>query len=180
MKPPRFDTEAIRAALPIDVAAGMLGSRLRGGRGPCPLCGTGPRSTAFSVREPWWKCFACGENGDVIALIAKAEGIQTWREAIKRTAEIAGVDPIHGKPPKKIAPRVDPERERDATVGRVFRELAAIRDRCRAIGADGRHPIAIRADALAAVVHANRAMDIVIGGDRAAIDAMLAGYEAAR
>lgn len=63
----------------------------------CPLCysGTGPNHTgAFTVfPDHHWKCFACGETGDLIDLIEKVEHM-TKPEAIKRAEDLFGIDPL--------------------------------------------------------------------------------------
>ncbi|MFI3272823.1 MAG: DnaB-like helicase C-terminal domain-containing protein [Pseudomonadota bacterium] len=54
----------------------------RSGLYVCPLCGsgTGPRQTgALSVREGrYWKCFSCGEGGDIFTLCGLVEGLDDY------------------------------------------------------------------------------------------------------
>lgn len=87
-----FDIPSIKLALPIGLVLESRGVRLRRGRGPCPICGTSERSTAFSVRNGRWRCFACNEHGDVVDLVAKVNRVPL-REAIRRAAALAGVGP---------------------------------------------------------------------------------------
>lgn len=65
----QFDADKIREAVtPRDVLQAH-GLNFAGDRGPCPLCGTSERSTSFSLAvDGRWRCFACGEGGDSIAL----------------------------------------------------------------------------------------------------------------
>lgn len=98
----RFDLQAIRSALPIDRVVESYGVLLRRGRGACPICGTSERSTAFSARGHRWRCFACNEHGDVIDLLAKLDNL-SLREAIRRSAQLAGVAP--GAGPIRVGPR---------------------------------------------------------------------------
>lgn len=99
---PAFDIEKIRETLPIEQVLELRGMRLRRGRGPCPVCGTSERSTAFSVRDGRFRCFACNEHGDVVDLVAKLDQVPL-REAIRRSAGLAGIVP--GAHPVQIRPR---------------------------------------------------------------------------
>lgn len=90
---PSYDPNAIREAVPIENLLELRGVRLWRGRGPCPVCGTSPRSTAFSVRGKHWMCFACGERGDVIDLLAHLDGVSVG-VAIGRGAALAGLRPL--------------------------------------------------------------------------------------
>lgn len=125
---PAFDIEAIREALPIEQVLESHGMRLRRGRGPCPVCGTSERSTAFSVRDGRFRCFACNEHGDVIDLVAKLEQVPL-REAIGRSAGLAGITP--GAHPMQIRPRPKSEWQiaREAKDAAWWRFFAALRAR---------------------------------------------------
>lgn len=68
----------------------------------CPLCGSGTgagQSGAFSIdrKDPTkWKCFSCGETGDLIDLIEKTKNVDK-QEALKIAAELYGngtIEPI--------------------------------------------------------------------------------------
>lgn len=57
----------------------------------CPLCGSGNgqhRTAALSIEQDGehWKCFSCGEGGDIFDLFAKRDGMTT-AEAIKAVQE---------------------------------------------------------------------------------------------
>lgn len=59
----------------------------------CPLCGsgTGTHGTgAFSIAEDGehWKCFACGESGDLFDLLGKFEGIEEFPARLERAADL--------------------------------------------------------------------------------------------
>lgn len=97
-----FDIDAIRCALPIEELLDARGVRLRRGRGPCLVCGTSPSSTAFSIRDRRWHCFACTDRGDVIDLVARLDQLPL-RDAIRRCAQMAGIAP--GTPTSPIRPR---------------------------------------------------------------------------
>ena len=90
----------------------------------CPLCGSGSgahKSGAFSINKKnptQWKCFACGESGDIFDLIGKAENIPDFPQQVRRAGEIFGMSPngsagfkINFK--KKAAPA--PEKKVDYT-----------------------------------------------------------------
>lgn len=87
-----FDIPSIKLALPIGLVLESRGVRLRRGRGPCPICGTSDRSSAFSTRDGRWRCFACNEHGDVVDLVAKLDQV-SLREAIRHAAALAGISP---------------------------------------------------------------------------------------
>lgn len=122
------DIGAIRDALTIEqLLESRGGGRLRRGRGPCPVCGTSERSTAFSVRDGRFRCFACNEHGDVVDLVAKLDQVPL-REAIRRSAALAGIAP--GAHPVQIHPRPKSawqiaREERDAAWWRFFAALRA-------------------------------------------------------
>ena len=60
----------------------------------CPICrsGTGKNHTgAFSIdkNEPTrWKCFACGQSGDIFDLIGQVENISDPLAQLKRAGEL--------------------------------------------------------------------------------------------
>ena len=63
---------------------------------PLPWCGSGTgknRSGAFTISDDGkaWKCFSCGEGGDLFTLIEKLEGIHDFKEQLRRAEEIAGL-----------------------------------------------------------------------------------------
>lgn len=73
----------------------------------CPLCGsgTGQHGTgAFSIKDGIsWKCFSCGESGDIFDLIGKKEGITEYKEQLQRAGELFNINTA----PYKAAPQTD-------------------------------------------------------------------------
>lgn len=70
----------------------------RGGydRYKCPLCGSGGVGRgpgAFSVYEDGkkWKCFSCGEGGDIFTLIGLVEGLPEFKDQIRFAGELFGI-----------------------------------------------------------------------------------------
>lgn len=68
----------------------------------CPICasGTGPNATgAFSIQENGlnWKCFSCGEGGDIFDLIGLVEGIKDYSQQLARACELFNVDTGKGQ-----------------------------------------------------------------------------------
>lgn len=60
----------------------------------CPLCksGTGEHRTgAFSIDGDFWKCFSCGECGDIFDLIGKVEGVTGYSDQLRRAGELYGI-----------------------------------------------------------------------------------------
>lgn len=106
----------------------------------CPFCGSGTGrngTPAFSIHGGKFKCFSCGESGDVFDLAAHVYGIDAdtdvdgKREVVNRVAEWAGVEGTPegvGKPGEShVQAKVSPspavtvkkkEPERDYTEGR--------------------------------------------------------------
>ncbi len=90
----RNQIEEIKERLDIvDVAGKYLTSIKRSGANyfaSCPF--HNEKTPSFSINQDLqiYKCFGCGESGDVITLIQKLEGL-TFPEALEKTAEMAGV-----------------------------------------------------------------------------------------
>lgn len=91
----------LKANNPCDAVAARMGVRLRksGGRivGPCPIHSRNRQSksaTAFEVKDrgAGWVCAACGDGGDVIRLVERAEGLD-FRSAIAWLGGPGEVDP---------------------------------------------------------------------------------------
>lgn len=80
-------SEYIRRDVPDlrDVGHGMW-------RGTCGIHpGTNPTELAVNDTEKFWRCFSCGEGGDIIKWVMLREGIE-FNEALKTLAEYAGID----------------------------------------------------------------------------------------
>lgn len=60
-------------------------------RGLCPFEADTSNKSKFSVRDNHYKCFGCGESGDVFSWLQKRRGLN-FVEAVKEAAEMAGVD----------------------------------------------------------------------------------------
>ena len=61
----------------------------------CPICGSGTGSHgtgAFSIRDNTsWKCFSCGEGGDIFDLIGKVENLPEYSDQLQRAGDIFGI-----------------------------------------------------------------------------------------
>jgi len=77
--------------------------------GLCPF--HNERTPSFSVNEELqiYKCFGCGESGDVISFVEKVEGIDFTR-ALELTAKRAGVELIRTFDPAREKRRAERER----------------------------------------------------------------------
>ena len=64
------------------------GNRLKG---LCPFHNEKTPSFSVNPDEMYWKCFGCGEGGDVFKFVEKAEGF-SFPEAVEHLAKIAGVE----------------------------------------------------------------------------------------
>ncbi len=66
----------------------------RNGLYVCPLCGsgTGPKQTgALSAREKYWKCFSCGEGGDIFTLCGMLEHLEDYGEQVGFLSAMFGI-----------------------------------------------------------------------------------------
>lgn len=62
----------------------------------CPLCGSGTKKNgtgAFNISKNGrrWKCFSCGESGDLFELIGKYENIPDYMGQLRRAGDLFGV-----------------------------------------------------------------------------------------
>ena len=60
----------------------------------CPLCGSGSGAHgtgAFSVKGTSWKCFSCGEGGDIFDLIGKVENLPDYNDQLRRAGDLFGI-----------------------------------------------------------------------------------------
>ena len=101
----------------------------------CPFCGSGTgrnHTGAFTIfPDDHWKCFSCGETGDIVDLIEKYEHL-TKPEAAKRAADLFGIERSSSfrnvpQPARKEAPARIQERKPIAPPAewqRVIRPIA--------------------------------------------------------
>ncbi|TNJ37407.1 DUF6371 domain-containing protein [Prosthecochloris vibrioformis] len=85
--------QIVRERLPDYVAA--VTTKSKGGFWVCPLCGSGTgknKSGAFKVQDEKWRCFACGRGGDVLDLLGEIEGLQGFRDQVRRAEELFRID----------------------------------------------------------------------------------------
>jgi P4 family phage/plasmid primase-like protien len=123
----RYDTDAIRAALPVAQVCEARGIELRqaGGemRGDCPIVEHRSKGS-FSTSGDLWKCHACNEGGDVISLLKVLDDMSD-AQAIEKAATMAGVT-------------TETELTEEQRTARQLRELARTRAKSRATsGAKG-------------------------------------------
>ena len=93
-----YEKEELKRKLPEYVRRITEPDKRIHGMWKCPLCGSGSGSGrshdgAFSIKDGiLWKCFACGESGDIFKLIEKYEGVTDFKEQMQRAAEVTGVN----------------------------------------------------------------------------------------
>lgn len=90
----RLDWPGIRDRLDLaTVVAGLLGPPARriGSRLAwlCPF--HGDHNPSFTVDAKGWRCWACGVGGDAVELVKRLEPTLSFREAVRRVADLAGV-----------------------------------------------------------------------------------------
>ena len=86
----------------------------------CPFHNEKTPSFHINVEKGFYKCFGCGEHGDVITFVQKYEGIP-FAEAVQKLAERAGVT---------LEERYDPNARIRARLYQINQELAAFYRRC--------------------------------------------------
>ena len=86
----------------------------------CPFHNEKTPSFHINVEKGFYKCFGCGEHGDVITFVQKYEGIP-FAEAVQKLAEHAGVT---------LEERYDPNARIRARLYQINQELAAFYRRC--------------------------------------------------
>ena len=70
----------------------------------CPVCGSGTGKShtgAFSIdrKDPTrWKCFSCGNGGDIFDLIGLVENIPEPLDQLRRAGELYGIDLAQNQP----------------------------------------------------------------------------------
>lgn len=80
----------------------------------CPKCGsgTGAKGTgALSIKDNMWKCFSCGESGDIFSLIGIIENEPDFQKQLELVGGIFGIDtrPTWTEETPKRAPKTNKE-----------------------------------------------------------------------
>ncbi len=86
----------------------------------CPFHNEKTPSFHINTAKGFYKCFGCGEHGDIFTFMQKYEGI-SFMEAVRKLAERAGV---------KIEDRYDPKANIRNRLYQINQELAAFYRRC--------------------------------------------------
>lgn len=90
-------------------------------RGPCPLHGgEGPNFSVDPGRNVF-KCFVCGEGGDLFAFPMKHLGM-SFTEAVRWIGARVGVEVPQDEPTPRVADPADPLREANAFAAEWFRQ----------------------------------------------------------
>lgn len=94
------DTEEIKSRLPVEQVVGQYVPLRRAGRiqkGLCPFHNEKTPSFTVNPERGIFKCFGCGEGGDIFDFVMKIEGL-TFGETVRLLAEKAGVTLEDWKP----------------------------------------------------------------------------------
>jgi DNA primase len=87
-------TAEIKSKLPVIDVVGETVALKRAGsayKGLCPFHAEKTPSFIVSPDRETWRCFGCGEGGDIFTFLMRRDGID-FREALSRLAEKAGVE----------------------------------------------------------------------------------------
>lgn len=116
----------IKNQISIEHVLSDYGIYLRKGRCRCPLHG-GDNPTSFSVRDGRFRCFACGESGDVISLVQKLDHLD-FSEAVRYLGQKAGISglefsrrPNRKREKMRAARENNPEREENRILDSLIR-----------------------------------------------------------
>jgi CHC2 zinc finger len=121
-----IDLAPIRARADLVTIASSYGVQLRKAAaqwtGPCPFhhpAGTREKSASFYIHpgKQVYKCWSCGESGDVFRFVQQIERID-FRAAVRRVAELCGY------PLENEAPLTPEERSEQARIREAARKVA--------------------------------------------------------
>ena len=120
--PPNFLDE-LRARTPIQPLIGRTVRLTRSGReqkGCCPF--HGEKTPSFYVYDDHYHCFGCGEHGDVITWVMKAEGA-SFMEAVESLSREAGLEI------PKATPQAAEAEQKRAGIAETLEAAAAVYQR---------------------------------------------------
>jgi 5S rRNA maturation endonuclease (ribonuclease M5) len=100
-----IDADHVKKAADIARVVGQYVELRRGGNanelvGLCPFHKERTPSFTVTVDKQLFHCFGCQAGGDVFDFVMKADGLATFGDAVKRVAELSGVDPDHAGMPR--------------------------------------------------------------------------------
>jgi len=99
MKNQNLSIEYLKSAIPLATVIGSI-IELHNGKGLCPF--HADRNPSLSIKGERFRCFACGEHGDVIDFVKKYHHLDT-SGAIKMLATKAGIKPGTITPSERVA-----------------------------------------------------------------------------
>jgi len=120
----QLDAERVKECADIVRVVGDYVRLKRGGNanemvGLCPFHKERTPSFTITRDKQLFYCFGCQANGDVFDFVRKIEGLAAFGDAVKRVAELVGIDPADGskttpKPPRARVPEPDWEEPKQA------------------------------------------------------------------
>lgn len=110
--------EAVKSHNPIRAALNIAGIRLVKDKGLCPF--HTDKHPSLSIKGERWKCWGCGEGGDVIDFTAKYYRLDT-KDALKLLADRAGIRPANTQAERAAAEKARKERENKLVLLKAFR-----------------------------------------------------------
>lgn len=104
-----IDADHVKKAADIARVVGQYAELRRGGNaneliGLCPFHKERTPSFTVTLDKQLFHCFGCQAGGDVFDFVMKVEGLATFKDAVERVSELAGLNPIHPdaqRPPRQ-------------------------------------------------------------------------------
>jgi replicative DNA helicase len=114
-----IDADHVKKAADIALVVGQYAELRRGGNaneliGLCPFHKERTPSFTVTLDKQLFHCFGCQAGGDVFDFVMKVEGLATFKDAVERVSELAGLGPSHPdaqRPPRQQKAGPQPLRE---------------------------------------------------------------------
>lgn len=88
----------------------------------CPLCGSGThknKTGAFEVNGEHWRCYACGQGGDIFDLVQKQRGLADSKSAFRVVFQMLNINV------DKSGGQMQTSKEKQAQAGKRFAHILA-------------------------------------------------------
>jgi len=123
-----IDADHVKKAADIARVVGQYAELRRGGNaneliGLCPFHKERTPSFTVTLDKQLFHCFGCQAGGDVFDFVMKLEGLATFKDAVERVSELAGLNLIHPdaqRPPRDQKARPQALRESQGRITATY------------------------------------------------------------